>query len=556
MNDEKTRTREQIFTDMFRELRTWNQEIPASPERMDPILRILMQMYAGQLEGINQRVDRLWDVATNSLVRSVCPDASRWPVPAHTVMKCELVDPVVKVDTHCRMVYKEQREGGQTFFFAPIRNEKLISGKVLGLILQSENNQITLPTYSQTGAARSQAAGEPVSAAGARHMYMLVEWSGQAEDLADATLFLRGRPEALQQIQWAHWLPMDATGAFKYESNFCPGNMDTIERMFSPDGRSPRFWGSFRSSGTIFDDLRDNFVLFPELFAQTLKPVDTSNPRLQELGLGLGAPPAGSKYYLFRLDLPPRGDRRALLDGVAADFGCFVATNRNELTLFKHTGGNRVVDIQLPEPVDTVLEIVRVVDARGQEYVPRYNVRNGGTENSYTVEERDGHLLLWFDFSNLMVQPPDSLTVTYAVTNGSSANGIEPGVIVNLYENHPGVNALQNINSAAGAIPAKSEEQILTEVSNRVRGRDRALTFADVAAWSRTFDPRIIDVECENGVQRTSSGVRRCIVVGIHVAERDFMSGEELQLLKQRLAAFLKARSSVNVQYQVEVIFR
>ena len=60
-------TREQIFRDMFRELRAWNPEISESPERMDPILRILLQMYAGQLERIDHRVDRIWEIATQSL---------------------------------------------------------------------------------------------------------------------------------------------------------------------------------------------------------------------------------------------------------------------------------------------------------------------------------------------------------------------------------------------------------------------------------------------------------------------------------------------------------
>ncbi|MBD3258806.1 hypothetical protein GF377_10260 [candidate division GN15 bacterium] len=540
---------------MFRELRAWNAEIPASPDRMDPILRILLQLYANQLSQISGRVDRLWDVATSSLIRSVCPDASRWPVPAHTVMKAELIDPIAELDTNVRLVYKEQREGGQTFFFAPVRNETLASARVTNLLLQSEGSLLPVPGLSSTGQA-SASTGQPVSAAGARHLYLLIEWHGHAEDLAGATLFLRGQTEALQQLQWAKWLPLNGEGEFDRDAAMCPGAMDTIERMFAVDGR-PRYWGSFRSSGTIFDDLRDNFVMFTPEFATALKPAEAHLTELSELGLQLTPSQDSSQHlFLFRLDLPPRGDRRALLQGLAADFGCFVATNRNELTLFKHTAGNRVVDIIIPEPLETVLEISRVIDSSGNEYIPRYNIGTDNSSHTYTVEERNGRLVLWFDFSAPQVKLPDSLTVNFSVTNGAAANSIEPGAITTLFESHPAVSEVVNVTSSKGAIPSKSEGEILTEVSTRVRARDRALTFADVADWSSTFDPRIIEVECEHGVQRTSSGVRRCIVVGVHVAERDFYSDVELELLRERLGAFLKSRSPVNVQYQVEIIRR
>ncbi len=117
MSKDKSHSREKIFADMFRELRAWNPDISGSPERMDPILRILLNLYAHQLSRIDGRVDELWDIAADSLVRSVCPEVRRWPVPAHTVLKCELNDPVVEVDTHTRFYYKEEREGGRAFFF-------------------------------------------------------------------------------------------------------------------------------------------------------------------------------------------------------------------------------------------------------------------------------------------------------------------------------------------------------------------------------------------------------------------------------------------------------
>ena len=79
---DKPKTKEDFFTGMHRELREWNPEIPESPERLDPILKILLQLYAHQLSKIDNKMEQVWQVATGSLIRSLSPESMRWPVPA------------------------------------------------------------------------------------------------------------------------------------------------------------------------------------------------------------------------------------------------------------------------------------------------------------------------------------------------------------------------------------------------------------------------------------------------------------------------------------------
>ena len=90
MNTEsrEPRSADQIFSQMHRELRKFNADVPESSERMDPILRMLMQMYAKQLATIDQKVGHTWEVAKASLIQSLAPECRRWPVPAYTVMRC------------------------------------------------------------------------------------------------------------------------------------------------------------------------------------------------------------------------------------------------------------------------------------------------------------------------------------------------------------------------------------------------------------------------------------------------------------------------------------
>ncbi len=105
-----------------------------------------------------------------------------------------------------------------------------------------------------------------------------------------------------------------------------------------------------------------------------------------------------------------------------------------------------------------------------------------------------------------------------------------------------------------GAIPAKSLQQVLTEASARLRNRDRALSFKEIANWARAFDPRITHAECENGVERARRGVRRCVSVRIAIDRNEFLSEDETSLLRKRLTNFLSSRSPVNTRFRIEIV--
>lgn len=551
----EARTKEAIFAAMHRELRAWNRQIPESPDRLDPVLRLLLQLYASQLAQIDSRLDMVWDVARASLIRSLCPESMRWPVPAFTVMRCQPNDPVVEVDPHTKFFYKEKREGGQTFFFSALTTERLIAAEIRHVYLRVDAAVVDLSPM--TGDELMTSTSRPRSAftTGERYqIYIGIDHQGMPEDFAGAAIFLKGIPDVLKQLRWASWYPGSHFGGVYEDSGFCPGLTSSLEDMFTVNGR-PLEWGGLRSSADLFRPLADSFVVLPERFTGTWEsgPIDSD---LNDLIVAnrLNPPPEEESLYWIRLDLPRGGDKAKLQSPFEVYFNCFVAVNKNELTLFKHTGGNRLVEVELPENIDNILEVTSVVDSSGRDYVARHRVGIESAEHYFTPEDRNGKLVLWFDFSSVLELPPDSLTINYAVTNGVSANGIEAGRISDLYESHPGIDSAVNIVPVTGAIPAKSAQQIMTEVSARLRNRDRVLSFAEISRWSRTFDSRITAAECENGVERSPRGVRRCIVVRVTVRSRDFYSDDELKLLQMRLASFLKSRSPVNTQYRVEII--
>ena len=552
---DKSRSKEQIFTDMHRELRSFNPDIPESPDRLDPVLKILLQLYSNQLSRIDRRVDQVWDVAASSLIRSLCPESMRWPVPAFTLLRCDPSDPQVEIDPYTKFYYKESREGGQTFYFSALRREKLLAARTAHIFLKTDDSLLDLSPAAD-GSQTLSRSHPAMTTGGSYQVYVAVDLQGAGTQFADCSLFLTGHADVLRQLRWGYWNPGSHFGGFYEDSSFCPGLTTSLEQMFAGEDEG-QDWGGLRSGADLFRPLQDNFVVIPENFAATWE-MGPPDPKLAEMISSQGyelAADAGNLFWL-RIDLPKGGDKTRLQAPFEINFNCFVAVNKNELTLFKHTGGNRLVEVELPESISAILDVVKVVDSSGREYFPQHMLSPESDKRHYTLEERADKLILWFDFTDELELPPDSLSIVYAVTGGTDANGIEAGKITELYENHPGLSAVSNILPATGAIPAKTEKQIMAEVSARLRNRDRSVGFNEIARWAGTFDPRILTAECRNGVERFEAGVRRCIVVSVTIKDDQFYSDDEVELLKTRLHGFLKARSSVNAQYLVEIVKR
>ncbi len=552
MKIEEARSPEKIFYEMHRELRAWNSKIPESPDRLDPILKILLQLYSHQLSLIDRRIGEVWTNAAHALVKAVCPESKHWPVPAHTVMRCKPADPVVEIDPHTRFYYKEKREGGQTFFFSSLRRERLLAAEASYVFFKFGRSVVNLSPSSRNepgSMARSQFTSAPT---GSGQLYIGIQFAGQPTDFAGASIFLKGSLEALRQLRWSHWYPGNRGGEFHQSAEFCPGLTNDFAQLFTTNERIID-WGGLRTGVDLFKSLEENFVIIPSSFAHFWEKGRPPAELVEALGAESSALETSPPLYWVQVILPPRGDKARLLSSFEMNFNCFIAVNKNELTLFKHTGGNKLVEVELPEEIDNILEITGVIDSSGRTYYPRHMIQNQKGQRGYSLEERDKRLIIWFDFASDLELPPDSITVTYAVTSGTAANGIDAGKISELYENHPGLVSAENITSTGGAIPARLEEQVIMEVSARLRNRDRAMTFVEIANWAKTFDPRIRSVTCENGVVRAGRGVRRSIMVRVKINPAEFHSDEETSLLSQRLESFLKSRSPINTHFTVEI---
>jgi hypothetical protein len=163
-------------------------------------------------------------------------------------------------------------------------------------------------------------------------------------------------------------------------------------------------------------------------------------------------------------------------------------------------------------------------------------------------------MVLWFDFTNYPGTIPNSVSVSYSTTSGSLGNGIEAGKITQLWERHPGIRGVTNILPTAGGMPAKTQEELRSEISLLLCDRGRAVSFEEIEHWSRLFDSRITASKCKNVIRKGSQGAFRSTQVEVKVKAKEFCSDQELDLLKKRLESFLKERALINVSIEVNIL--
>ncbi len=557
-------TKEQIYSQLLAEIKYWFPEIPDSSDRLDPILRLLLGAFAYQIEKLNQRINSTWDQAFRSLVRNVFVEGLRWPVPASTVMKAEPRDEILELDSSVKFLYKDEKEE-RDFIFSPLGKVRLLKAELIlayfcsgptlfQLIPEADNDKskgekkAALPPEG-----RKVTSPPPPESA----LYLGIRYNGSPRDFLDVPVFFGTDEKTLHQIRWSRWYLSSPEGYFFAESSFCPGTRPQRKTQSLGPPRKPFvFLGGLGEGADLFESLTDHFFYLPPShlasWGKCGAPYDLQklvpNRLVEEHG------PVSEKLFWIKIVLPEEGDRTLLSHLKDIHFNCVVTINKKDLTFFKHTAGNQFLEVELPEECSTILSIDSVVDSDNREYQNQLNLTSSETAFTYLTEERNKHMILWFDFSNYPGSIPNSVSVNYSSTYGPLGNGIEAGKIEQLWERHPGIRSVTNVLPTGGGMPAKTPEELCSEISSLLRNRGRAVSFQEMEHWARLFDSRITSAECRNVIRKGPQGAFRCTQVDVRVKSHEFCSGDELKLFKRRLERFLKARSLVNVSIETNIV--
>lgn len=557
-------SKEQIYEQLLREMKYWFPEIPASSDQLDPVIRLLLGTFAHQIEKLNQKINATWDQTFVSLVRSVFAEGLRWPVPASTVMKVDPTDQIVELDPTVRFLYRDEKEE-RNLAFVPLGKTKLLNARLASAYYLTEKGLVpVMPGGGDPAGGDQESAGGaadtgpiPPSSSPRHRLYLGIRYQGSSADFVNVPLLVHTDQEAIHQIRWSKWCLSSAEGYFPEDGSFCPG----VDSGQGPDSADPgrktfTFLGGMFDAGDLFKSLTDRFFYLPPARLARWGKCQIPND-LQKLVSPASLQDQGreaERLLWIRMELPDRGDKTSFSSLREVYFNCLVVVNKNDLTSFRYTAGNRLLEVELPEESSTILGIDSVLDSNGRDYQSRLNLSSDKTPFGYVTEEREGRLALWFDFTNYPGAIPNSVSIRYSTTVGPLGNGLEAGKIEQLWESHPGIKGATNILPTGGGMPAKSPEELLSEISSLLRNRGRAVSFEEIQRWAELFDSRVTSAECENVIRKGPQGASRCTRVNVRLEPGGFYSEDELRLFRERLERFLRERSLINVSIEVNTL--
>ncbi len=534
-----SRSQDEIFRGLYRQLRRHLPDIPESPDRIDPMLRVLMHVFAGQLHTIEDHVEGLWDDVSRAVQETICPEVSRWPIPAATVMRAELNDPIVDIDSDTVWSYREERSSGRNFLFAATAPQRLARIEIAEAHLVC-GDRVVRSTVDQTLAAEAD---------GPLQLYVGLTYDGPPSALAGTHLYLKAANEATELLRWGRWIT-SREGRFVGTSGFIPGALSAVATLMGIS--EDQDLGGLRTIDELYADVVRPFVVWPEHATRDWRPESMPAAISRPLRRARLQTKEEERFWVA-IDLPEAATIASVWPVGEWFGGATLAINRTALSLLKHTGGSRIVDVTLPEPYETIFAVDRVVDAFGNEYRLRQAVSDAAAAYVYVGREHDGRLRIWLEIPESVDGVPDTVSVYYSTTTGAAANAIDAGQIVQPYAPHPGIASAVNVVATSGGIPARTRDQVTHEVAQRLRMRDRALSQTDIEQWARGFDPRILNVVARSAVLRRPRGLARGVQVTLTVNGELFTGDTELDVLRHRVHRFLNARATINTPFEVTV---
>jgi hypothetical protein len=142
-------------------------------------------------------------------------------------------------------------------------------------------------------------------------------------------------------------------------------------------------------------------------------------------------------------------------------------------------------------------------------------------------------------------QVPDRFSLSYRISSGDAANGIDPGLLNSLYNPHPGVESVINIIATRGGTSARSFNDMIKVFPRVLQSYNRAVVPSDFESLAIAFDKRIIAARATNGSIERDGVLRGCIEIELDMGGYSFDLEEEESLFLSRLSKFLEMRSPV-----------
>jgi hypothetical protein len=371
------------------------------------------------------------------------------------------------------------------------------------------------------------------------YIYIGVKSLGPDGSIPQSDIFIQASPALLKYLRWGRWRFGGTDGILG--EPVIPGRtkLEAIRNRRMIPGLS--VWGHNYYPYEHREEYRDNFF--------ELTP-GQAGPAPADLS---GALPAASielvenlgPLYWIQIESDRKIPSQDLKSFELAATNCVVALNAHYLKQNYFYHGPGPMEINPQNKADEIYEIVSLDDNQGRSYSNIYTSPGNGEKQSCFVPRIDGNV-----FSLIVTPPetgplPDRFSLSYRISSGETANGIDPGLLNSLYNPQPGVESVINIISTRGGTSARSFNDMIKVFPRVLQSSNRAVVPSDFESLAVAFDKRIIAARAANGSVERDGVLRGCIEMELDLGGYSFDLPEEESLFLSRLAKYLEMRSPV-----------
>ena len=531
------------------------REYGITTQETDPILAVLFRSQAAQLEDVYDQAAESIPLAILDELMAGLGMPERRSQPAQTIIRFTLKDD------------REQLGIGTELIGEAASREKLVFALDTGIEVSPA--EISLVAIYQNGSLRlhpgtelarefeeARPSFEPVNAElGPNPAIFIAIDVDDGRHLSNHGLYFELIPEArdlLTYLQRETWSLLDDDGQIHAKGLLRPTTGNAGVRILEwlstalPANRSnlqPKgFYG-------------DKVFIFPEVppergfIAKTPVKMEVPLKRIfQTAGKDLFAKPRA----WLRIGLPQEA-RTITEDIVRIVLHCTTASNvevlnqtiyfENDGTSIPFNGGGRARYLVRPISIkgENGSEYLHEVDPTATELTGRYRFRRDRLEieparTARGVSDR---------FAN----------VRLLLSNGKLANGVSAGAVTTFLKKIS-IPALKvtNLNGAAGGTDGESFVQAQNRFAELLLSRERAVTYADLQAIVKAFEPRVRNLNCLATLERTPTGLRRVQRITAALDRHSFTAPDEESIILQReLEAHLQERALLGLNIRVAI---
>jgi hypothetical protein len=506
---------------------------------------MMFKAVAFKLKEINDKINNVSETIINDLACRIFFDGLLHPIPASTILKFTTGSSLTSVDIMTEACWVNTSiQPSVTFYFSPAESKDLYPVEAAFAISIGSDGLKTLwtnPEWESRGEflGHFEVEKSPDMNLEKDYIYIGIKPLGQDTTIPQSDIFIQASPAMLEYLRWCRWRFSNSGNVLG--DPIVPGRekLNRIrEKRTIPE---LSVWGHNYYPFEHLEEYQESF--FDLVSGQAGPPPSQLSEVLSAASIEL-LNDLGPLYWI-QIESDRKIPSKEIGSFELAATNCVVALNTHYLKQNYFYHGPGPMEIKLQNRADEIYEIVSLDDNQGRTYSNIYASTSDGDGQYSFVPRIKGN-----EFS-LVVSPPetgqmpDRFSLSYRISSGEAANGIDPGYLNSLYNPHPGVESVINITTTRGGTSARSYNDMIKVFPRVLQSYNRAVVPSDFESLAIAFDKRIVSARATTGSVERDGVLRGCVEVELDMGGFNFDVAEERSLFLSRLSKFLEMRSPV-----------